>query len=165
MAVLVSLRLSDAHVRFDTGGLKRESFPDGFVFGTATSAYQVKGEASGHGRGRSIPGTEPNNVTSDVAVDQYHRYKEDIGLMKNLNFDAYRFSISWSRIFPNETEEVNSEGVDYHNRLIDYMLEKGITPYANLYHYDLPQALEDRYLGLLSDRVVQIMLIFVSTVW
>lgn len=75
--------------------------------------------------------------------------------MKNLNFDAYRFSISWSRIFPNETEEVNSEGVDYHNRLIDYMLEKGITPYANLYHYDLPQALEDRYLGLLSDRVVQ----------
>ncbi|PNX90495.1 beta-glucosidase 44-like protein, partial [Trifolium pratense] len=79
---------------------------------------------------------------------------EDIDLMAKLNFDAYRFSISWSRIFPNGTGKVNWKGVAYYNRLIDYLLEKGITPYANLYHYDLPLALELKYNGLLSRNVV-----------
>ncbi|KAG5536153.1 hypothetical protein RHGRI_023817 [Rhododendron griersonianum] len=130
-------------VDLDSGGLSRETFPKGFVFGTATSAYQVEGMANKDGRGPSIwdvfiktPGLEPNNATGDVAVDQYHRYK--------LNFDAYRFSISWSRIFPNGTGKVNKKGVAYYNRLINYMLKRGITPYANLNHYDLPQALEER---------------------
>lgn len=146
----------------DTGGMSRESFPKGFVFGTATSAYQVEGMAHEDGRGPSIwdvfvkvPGIEAENATGEVTVDQYHHYKEDIDLMKKLNFDAYRFSISWSRIFPNGTGKVNWKGVAYYNRLINYMLKRGITPYANLNHYDLPQALEERYLGWLSRRVVK----------
>ncbi|KAL6961688.1 Beta-glucosidase 44, partial [Sarracenia purpurea var. burkii] len=149
-------------VHLDTGGLSRETFPNGFVFGTATSAYQVEGMADKDGRGPSIwdafiktPGIEPNNATGEVAVDQYHRYNEDIDLMAKLNFDAYRFSISWSRIFPNGTGKVNPTGVAYYNRLINYMLKRGIIPYANLHHYDLPQALQERYTGWLSDKVVK----------
>ncbi|XP_023552080.1 beta-glucosidase 44-like isoform X2 [Cucurbita pepo subsp. pepo] len=146
---------------FDTGGLSRAAFPKGFVFGTATSAYQVEGMADKDGRGPSIwdsfvklPGKIARNATGDVAVDQYHRYKEDIDNMKRLNFDAYRFSISWSRIFPNGSGEVNWKGVAYYNRLIDYMIQRGITPYANLYHYDLPLALQERYGGLLDKQIV-----------
>lgn len=145
-----------------TGGLSREAFPKGFVFGTATSAFQVEGMAHQDGRGPSIwdvfvkiPGMIANNATADVSVDQYHHYKEDVDLLTKLNFDAYRFSISWSRIFPDGTGKVNQKGVSYYNRLIDYLLEKGITPYVNLYHYDLPEALEKRYKGLLSDKVVK----------
>ncbi|WCJ42057.1 beta glucosidase 43 [Euphorbia peplus] len=148
--------------RFDTGGLSRDSFPEGFVFGTATSAYQVEGMADKDGRGPSIwdefvktPGVIANSDTGDVAVDQYHRYREDINIMHRMNFDAYRFSISWSRIFPNGTGKVNWKGVAYYNRLINYMLLRGITPYANLYHYDLPLALEKKYLGLLNRQVVE----------
>ncbi|KAG5007541.1 hypothetical protein JHK85_026083 [Glycine max] len=110
-------------VRFDTGGLSRDTFPKGFLFGTATSAYQVEGMAHKDGRGPSIwdvfikkPGIVANNGTGEVSVDQYHRYKEDIDLMASLNFDAYRFSISWSRIFPNGTGQVNWKGVAYYNR-------------------------------------------------
>nr|GMD80832.1 beta-glucosidase 44-like [Ipomoea batatas] len=144
--------------------LSRKSFPVGFVFGTATSAYQVEGATDIHkyGRGPSIwdtfiktPGLEPNNATGDVAVDQYHHYKEDIDLLVKLNFDAYRFSISWTRIFPNGTGKVNWKGVDYYNKLINYMLKKGITPYACLNHYDLPQALQDSYGGWLGRQVVE----------
>ncbi|KAF8679068.1 hypothetical protein HU200_045825 [Digitaria exilis] len=114
------------------------------------------------GRGPSIwdafiqePGIIPDNATADVTVDEYHRYKEDVNIMKNMGFDAYRFSISWSRIFPNGTGTVNQEGVDYYNRLIDYMIQQGITPYANLYHYDLPLALHKQYLGWLSPKIVE----------
>ncbi|KAI5660192.1 hypothetical protein M9H77_28985 [Catharanthus roseus] len=146
----------------DLGGLSRKSFPPGFIFGTATSAYQVEGMASKEGRGPSIwdvfitqPGFEPNNATGEVSVDQYHRYKDDIDLLANYNFEAYRFSISWSRIFPEGSGRVNPKGVAYYNRLIDYMLEKGITPYANLNHYDLPQALQEKYGGWLSEEVVK----------
>ncbi|KAL9291807.1 putative beta-glucosidase [Arabidopsis thaliana] len=142
-----------------TGGLNRKSFPEGFLFGTATSAYQVEGETHQDGRGPSIwdafvkiPGKIANNATAEITVDQYHRYKEDVDLMQNLNFDAYRFSISWSRIFPEGSGKINSNGVAYYNRLIDYLIEKGITPYANLYHYDLPLALEQKYQGLLSKQ-------------
>ncbi|OMO95719.1 Glycoside hydrolase, family 1 [Corchorus olitorius] len=118
--------------------------------------------ASKDGRGPSIwdvfvktPGNIAGNATGEVSVDQYHHYKEDVDMMKMLNFDAYRFSISWPRIFPNGTGEVNWQGVAYYNRLIDYMLEKGITPHANLYHYDLPLALQEKYGGLLSDQIVK----------
>ncbi|XP_042066161.1 beta-glucosidase 44-like isoform X2 [Salvia splendens] len=152
----------DSAVNFDMGGLSRSSFPKGFVFGTAASAYQVEGAAAEDGRGPSIwdtfikiPGMEPNNASGEVSVDQYHKYKEDIDLMAKMNFDAYRFSISWPRIFPNGTGKVNWKGVAYYNRLINYMLKKGITPYPNLNHYDLPQALEDRYNGWLSRKVVK----------
>ncbi|XP_048330489.2 beta-glucosidase 44 [Ziziphus jujuba] len=157
---IVKADFSDS-IKLNTGGLKRANFPDGFIFGTATSAYQVEGAANEDGRGPSIwdefvkiPGIVADNATGDVTVDEYHRYKEDIDLMKELKFDAYRFSISWSRIFPNGTGQVNWLGVAYYNRLINYMLSKGITPVACLYHYDLPQALEERYLGLLDHKVV-----------
>ncbi|EPS65829.1 beta-mannosidase, partial [Genlisea aurea] len=142
--------------------LSRQSFRNGFVFGTAASAYQVEGAAHEDGRGPSIwdtfiktPGIEANNATGEVSADQYHKYKEDIDLMAKLNFDAYRFSVSWPRIFPNGTGGVNWKGVDYYNRLINYMLRKGITPYLNLNHYDLPQALQHRYQGWLSRQVVK----------
>ncbi|KAK4486106.1 hypothetical protein RD792_008774 [Penstemon davidsonii] len=146
-----------------SGELSRDSFPKDFIFGTAASAYQVEGMADKDGRGPSIwdtfiktPGVlEPNNASGEVSVDQYHKYKKDIDLMAKLNFEAYRFSISWSRIFPNGTGKVNKKGVDYYNRLINYMLSKGITPYPNLCHYDLPQALQDRYNGWLSHQVVK----------
>uniref|UniRef100_A0A2N9G1U1 Beta-glucosidase n=1 Tax=Fagus sylvatica TaxID=28930 RepID=A0A2N9G1U1_FAGSY len=145
-------------VSLDTGGLSREKFPKGFVFGTATSACDVKhhqvGMAHKAGRGPSIwdtfvkiPGIVANNATGDVSVDQYHRYKEDVDIMAKLNFDAYRFSISWSRIFPNGKGKVNWEGVAYYNR--HYSIN------ANLYHYDLPLELEKKYKGLLSDQVVK----------
>ncbi|XP_054822247.1 beta-glucosidase 44-like isoform X2 [Prosopis cineraria] len=148
---------------FDTAGLSRSNFSNGFVFGTAASAYQVEGMAHGGGRGPSIwdafiqnnPGIIANNGTAEVAVDQYHRYKEDVDIMGNLFFDAYRFSISWSRIFPNGTGQVNWEGVAYYNRLINHLLKRGVTPYVNLYHYDLPLALELKYQGLLSRSVVK----------
>ncbi|XP_042425970.1 beta-glucosidase 26-like [Zingiber officinale] len=142
-------------------GLSREAFPEGFVFGTAASAYQVEGMALKGGRGPSIwdafvriPNTIAGNATADVTVDEYHHYKEDVDIMKDFNFDAYRFSISWSRIFPNGTGKVNWEGVDYYDRLIDYLIQQGITPYANLYHYDLPLALNEEYLGWLSPKIV-----------
>lgn len=146
----------------DTGGLSRDSFPKGFVFGTAASAYQVEGAAKSEGRGPSIwdtyvskPGNIANNATADVADDQYHRYKEDVELMVKMNMDAYRFSISWSRIFPVGTGQINYKGVRYYNKLIDYLLERGITPYANLYHYDLPEGLENAFGGWLDSRIVQ----------
>ncbi|XP_047336432.1 beta-glucosidase 44-like [Impatiens glandulifera] len=148
-------------MEFDTGNLTRESFPKGFTFGTATSAYQIEGSTNKGGRGPCIwdtflkrPGIMANGENADIAVDAYHRYKEDIDLLKEMNFDAYRFSISWSRIFPNGTGKINKEGVSYYNNVIDYLLQKGIEPYVNLYHFDLPQALEDRYLGWLDRQVV-----------
>ncbi|KAB2020686.1 hypothetical protein ERO13_D07G081100v2 [Gossypium hirsutum] len=116
----------------DTGGLSRESFPMGFVFGTSTSAYQVEGMANKGGRGPSIwdvyvkqPGHIANNDTADVADDQYHHYKEDVDLLAKFNFDAYRFSISWSRIFPEGVGKVNWAGVAYYNRMINYLVKKG----------------------------------------
>jgi len=145
------------------GGLSRASFPKGFVFGTATSAFQVEGMAAGGGRGPSIwdafahtPGKIAGNGNADVTTDQYHHYKEDVNLMKGLNFDAYRFSISWSRIFPDGEGKVNEEGVAYYNNLINYLLQKGITPYINLYHYDLPLALEKKYGGWLNAKTVEL---------
>ncbi|OMO73421.1 Glycoside hydrolase, family 1 [Corchorus olitorius] len=157
-----AIATADAAGHLDTGGLSRESFPKGFVFGTAVSAYQVEGMANKDGRGPSIwdafvkiPGNIANNDTADVSVDQYHHYKEDVDIMAKFNFDAYRFSISWSRIFPEGTGRVNWKGVAYYNRLIDYLIEKGVTPYANLYHYDLPLALQERYNGLLNRQIVE----------
>ncbi|KAA3455744.1 beta-glucosidase 44-like [Gossypium australe] len=149
-------------VKFDTGGLSREAFPKGFLFGTAASAFQVEGMTHGDGRGPSIwdvfiktPGIVANNGTADVTVDQYHRYKEDVDLMSKLNFDAYRFSISWTRIFPDGTGKVNWKGVEYYNNLINYLLKRGITPYVNLNHYDFPEALEKKYMGWLSYQSVK----------
>ncbi|OVA15361.1 Glycoside hydrolase [Macleaya cordata] len=143
--------------------LSRVDFPDGFVFGTASSAYQFEGAVNEGNKGDSIwdtftkrrPGRIMDFSNADTAVDQYHRFKSDVDLMKDLGMDAYRFSISWSRIFPNGTGEPNLEGIDYYNNLIDALLQKGIQPYATLYHWDLPQALEDRYDGWLSSQIIE----------
>ncbi|XP_062210337.1 beta-glucosidase 6 isoform X2 [Phragmites australis] len=103
---------------------------------------------------RRIPGKIIDFSNADVAVDQYHRFEEDIQLMADMGMDAYRFSIAWSRILPNGTGQVNQAGIDHYNKLIDALLSKGIQPYVTLYHWDLPQALEDRYNGWLDRQIV-----------
>lgn len=126
-------------------------FRKNFIWGTATSSYQIEGGGLDYGRGECIwhrfshtDGKVYNNENGDIACDHIHRYKEDVQLMKNLGVDAYRFSISWPRILPNGTGAINQQGVDFYNRLIDELLANDIAPYITLYHWDLPQALQDR---------------------
>lgn len=133
------------------------TFPKGFLWGTATSSYQIEGAAKEDGRGPSIwdrfahtPGTIADRTTGDTACDHYHRYKEDVALMKALGARAYRFSIAWPRIFPEGTGTPNPKGLDFYNRLVDELLANGIQPFATLYHWDLPQALQDRFGGWTS---------------
>ena len=125
-------------------------FPSDFVFGSATASYQIEGAVAEGGRLPSIwdtfshtPGKVVGGDTGDVADDHYHRLDEDLDLMASYNLDAYRFSIAWPRIQPGGSGPVNPEGVAFYDRLIDGLLERGITPTATLYHWDLPQALED----------------------
>lgn len=125
-------------------------FPPDFIWGTATASYQIEGAATEDGRGPSIwdtfsqtPGKVKGGDTGAVAADHYHRWREDIQLMKRLNLDAYRFSIAWPRIYPTGRGAVNQAGIDFYSRLVDGLLEAGITPFVTLYHWDLPQALED----------------------
>ena len=126
-------------------------FPKGFRWGTATSAYQVEGAAHEDGRGPSIwdtfaqtPGRIRDGSTGDVSVDHYHRYKEDVALMKGLGAKAYRFSIAWPRLLPDGRGVPNDDGLAFYDRLIDELLRAGIEPFATLYHWDLPQALQDK---------------------
>lgn len=125
-------------------------FPVGFVWGAATAAYQVEGAAAADGRTPSIwdtfshtPGKIHNGDTGDIAADHYHRYRDDVALMKELGLKAYRFSISWSRVQPTGRGPAVERGLDFYRRLADELLEAGITPVATLYHWDLPQELED----------------------
>lgn len=126
-------------------------FPQGFFWGAATSAYQIEGAWNEDGKGSSIwdtfahtPGKVANGDTGDVANDHYHRYKEDVALMKNIGQNAYRFSIAWPRIFPQGTGQPNSKGIDFYNKLVDELVANGIEPFPTLYHWDLPQALQDK---------------------
>lgn len=126
------------------------TFPDDFLWGTATSSYQIEGAVNEDGRGPSIwdtfsyhSGKISDGSTGDIACDHYHRYPEDIALMKELGLHAYRFSIAWPRIFPTGRGAVNEKGLDFYSRLVDALLEAGIAPNATLYHWDLPQALQD----------------------
>jgi beta-glucosidase len=136
-------------------------FPDGFLWGTATSAYQIEGSPLADGAGPSIwhrfahtPGNTHNGETGDVACDHYHRYASDVALMHQLGLNAYRFSIAWSRILPAGTGPVNPGGVAFYDRLTDALLEQGIQPVVTLYHWDLPAALDDRG-GWLNPDVAQ----------
>jgi beta-glucosidase len=129
-------------------------FPDGFVWGTATSAYQVEGAAGEDGRGPSIwdaftrtPGTIDDGSTGDVAIDHYHRYRDDVRLLKAMGTKAYRFSVAWPRVFPDGAGAPNPKGLVLYDRLVDELLANGIEPYATLYHWDLPQALQERVGG------------------
>ncbi len=123
-------------------------FPPGFIWGCATASYQIEGAVAEDGRKPSIwdtfshtPGKTFQGDTGDVADDSYHRYKEDVQLLRNLGVKAYRFSIAWSRVFPDGRGQPNPKGLDYYNRVIDELLKSGITPYVTLFHWDLPQAL------------------------
>jgi beta-glucosidase len=125
-------------------------FPEGFLWGAATAAYQIEGATDADGKGPSIwdtfshtPGTVHHGETGDVACDSYHRYPQDIALLKRLGAGAYRFSLSWPRIQPTGRGAANVKGLDYYSRLIDALLEAGIEPAVTLYHWDLPQALQD----------------------
>ena len=126
-------------------------FPPGFLFGTATAAYQIEGAHDADGKGPSIwdtfsrkPGTISTGETGDVACDHYHRWREDVALMRELGCNAYRLSISWPRVIPNGIGTLNEAGIAFYERLVDALLASGIRPFVTLYHWDLPQALQDR---------------------
>jgi len=125
-------------------------FPKGFVWGGATAAFQIEGAWNEDGKSESIwdrfcrtPGKVANGDTGDVACDHYHRFPDDIRMMQELGLQAYRFSIAWPRILPDGRGRVNQAGLDFYSRLVDGLLEAGITPFATLYHWDLPQILQD----------------------
>ena len=126
-------------------------FPADFLWGSATSSYQIEGAAFEDGKGESIwdkfshtPGKTYKGDTGDIACDHYHRYQEDVKLMADIGLQAYRFSISWPRIFPDGTGNLNQKGLDFYNKLVDELLENNIKPFLTLYHWDMPQALEDK---------------------
>ena len=150
------------------------AFPKKFVWGAATSAYQIEGAWNEDGKGRSIwdtfshtPGKVLNNENGDIANDHYHRFKDDIRLMSDLGLTAYRFSTAWTRILPEGTGRVNKKGLDFYDRLVDELLKRRIEPYICLFHWDLPQVLQDKggwqnrdtayafaeYAGLVSGRL------------
>src|SRR5215467_14651746 len=137
-------------------------FPKGFFWGVGTSSYQIEGAWNEDGKGPSIwdtyvrtPGHIKNNDTGDVANDHYHRYKEDVALMKNIGVKAYRFSIAWPRIFPEGTGQPNQKGLDFYRRLADELIAAGIEPFATLYHWDLPQNLQDKHRGWQSKETAK----------
>ncbi|KAH7439469.1 hypothetical protein KP509_04G063200 [Ceratopteris richardii] len=141
-----------------------------FVFGTAASAYQVEGAANQHGRGRSVWDSFSDRIgniidlsNGDITDDHYNRFKEDVDLMADMSVDAYRFSISWSRIYPSDNKHVNYPRIDHYNAVIDALLSNGIEPYVTLYHWDLPQALQDEYGGWLSENIIDDFLSFADT--
>jgi beta-glucosidase len=125
--------------------------PSGFTFGASTSAYQIEGAADEAGRGRSVwdtfvtePGRVADGSSGAVACDHYHRYSQDVALMRRLGLDGYRFSVSWPRVQPEGSGRVNAAGLDFYDRLVDELLASGISPMVTLFHWDLPQALEDK---------------------
>ncbi|MBN2338664.1 MAG: beta-glucosidase [Acidobacteria bacterium] len=125
-------------------------FPESFLWGAATAAYQIEGAVSEDGRGESIwdrfshtPGKTFQGQTGDVACDHYHRYREDVALMRDLGLRSYRFSVAWPRVMPQGSGRVNSPGLDFYERLVDELLDARIVPVATLYHWDLPQPLQD----------------------
>lgn len=125
-------------------------FPDGFLWGAATSSYQIEGGVAADGRSESvwdrfcrIPGRVLNGDTGDVACDHYHRWREDIRLMEWMGLSAYRFSVAWPRVVPEGKGRVNQAGLDFYDRLVDGLLEGGIEPFVTLFHWDLPQCMED----------------------
>ncbi|KAM3686296.1 hypothetical protein ACJW31_11G187900 [Castanea mollissima] len=147
-----------------TENLSRRDFPAGFIFGGASSAYQYEGAAYQHGKGPSIwdtftrehPEKIADHTTGDIADNFYHLFEGDIALMKEIGLDFFRFSISWTRILPKGKVSggVNQKGVIFYNKLINELLSQGLKPFVTLFHWDLPQALEDEYGGFLSPNIV-----------
>jgi len=140
--------------------LYNKNYQHEFHYGVATAAYQIEGGNHADGRGDSIwdifsnvPGHIANNDNGQIADDNYHKIKEDIQLIKKMGLTSYRFSISWSRIIPLGYGPINQYGIDHYNILINELLLEGIIPFVTLYHWDLPQGLEDKYNGWLSSRI------------
>jgi beta-glucosidase len=140
--------------------VKPGDFPKDFIWGASTASYQIEGAHDEDGRAPSIwdafcrePGRIDNGDTGDVACDHYHRYREDVGLMRQLGLDAYRFSFSWSRVLPEGKGQPNEAGLDFYDRLTDRLLENGIAPWACLYHWDLPLALHEAGKGWTSREI------------
>ncbi len=136
------------------------TFPNDFIWGTATSSYQTEGAATKDGKGpsiwdafSSIPGKTHNGETGEIACDHYHKFKEDIQLMKNMGIQAYRFSISWARILPTGKGAINEKGIQFYCDLIDELLKADIIPWVTLYHWDLPLALQLEDDGWLGDSI------------
>jgi beta-glucosidase len=132
------------------GAAGARRFPDGFLWGAGTSAYQIEGAVNEDGRGRSIwdvfshtPGAVRSGETGDIACDSYHRVTQDVACLAELGVGAYRFSIAWSRVLPSGRGPVNQAGLDYYRALVDALRAHGIVPVATVYHWELPQALED----------------------
>lgn len=141
--------------------MKAKGFPEGFLWGSASAAYQIEGGWQEGGKGMTnwdafvrIPGKTYKGTTGDVAVDHYHRYKEDIALMAEMGLKTYRFSVSWARIYPEGTGKVNEEGIAFYENIIDECLKYGIEPMVTIYHWDLPQALVDEYQGWESRKII-----------
>ncbi|KGN55151.1 beta-glucosidase 18 [Cucumis sativus] len=145
----------------DDEGIKRSDFPNHFFFGTSTSSYQIEGGYVEDGRGTSnwdvfshIPGNIKNSDTGDVADDHYHRFMEDIEMMSSMGMNAYRFSISWTRILPKgRFGKVNRRGIVFYNKIIDNLLLKGIEPFVTIHHHDLPDELDKRYGSWMSSHM------------
>lgn len=138
-----------------------DNFPNDFLWGAASAAYQIEGAHDEDGKGASvwdifskIPGKTYQGTNGDVAVDHYHRYKEDVRLMAEMGLKAYRFSVAWSRIIPDGEGEVNEKGLEFYENLVDELLKYGIEPVLTLYHWDIPQALQEKYNGWESREVI-----------
>ncbi|WP_290172456.1 glycoside hydrolase family 1 protein, partial [uncultured Dubosiella sp.] len=135
------------------------SFPEDFLWGASSSAFQIEGANQEDGKGLSVADTRPVPAgISDtrIAADHYHRYREDVRLMQEAGLRSYRFSIAWTRIYPNgEDEQPNEKGIAFYDRLIDALLEAGITPIVTLWHFDLPDALDKKYNGWLGKETVE----------
>ncbi|XP_022888210.1 beta-glucosidase-like [Olea europaea var. sylvestris] len=151
--------------RYSQAKIQRSDFPKDFVFGSATSAYQVEGAWATGGKGKSnwdiftlkTPGKIEGGTNGCVAIDQYNMWKEDVALLKKLGLDSYRFSIAWTRVLPGGrlSAGINKEGIKYYNDLIDSLLAEGIEPCVTIFHWDVPQCLEEEYGGFLSPRIVK----------
>ncbi|MFZ2453403.1 MAG: family 1 glycosylhydrolase, partial [Trichococcus flocculiformis] len=151
---------------------KMKDFPEDFLWGSASAAYQVEGAWDEDGKGASvwdtfvrIPGKTFKGTNGDVAVDHYHRFKEDVALMAEQGLKAYRFSIAWSRIFPHNMNETNEKGLQFYDDLIDELLANQIEPVVTLYHWDIPQYLQDEYLGWESRQIIEDFTTYAETVF
>ncbi|KAK3133679.1 hypothetical protein QOZ80_6AG0539640 [Eleusine coracana subsp. coracana] len=162
--ILSALLLAALVCKGVDAAFSRHSFPKDFVFGTGSASYQYEGAYKEGGKGVSIwdtfahiPGKILNNDTGDVANDFYHRYKDDVKLLKDMNLDAFRFSIAWTRILPNGSLSggINKEGVAFYNNLINEVIANGLKPFVTIFHWDLPQALETKYGGFLSENIIK----------
>ncbi|MDQ7863464.1 family 1 glycosylhydrolase [Peribacillus frigoritolerans] len=141
---------------------KNERFPDDFLWGSASAAYQVEGAWNEDGKGLSVwdiyakkKGTTYEGTNGDVAVDHYHRYREDIALMAEMGLKAYRFSVAWSRIYPEGKGKINEAGLRFYDELINDLLKHGIEPILTVYHWDVPQALMEEYGAWESREIIR----------